>query len=459
MRLSALLLAVSVSACLAGRAAASTRPHYGGTLRVVTRDAPLSLDPADTSLNSFATRSLSRLIFDTLVTLDDRGRPQAALASSWKAEPGNRRWQFSIRSGVTFQDGSVVSADAVAASLRSANPSWKVFANGEVVTIECDVRAANLPAILAFTRNAVVKRSGGKLTGSGAFVVGTWDPGKKLVLTARDDYWGGRAFLDGVEVEMGKSFREQTILLDLGKADVAELAADQTHRSAGEGLRVENSGPNELMALVFSHDPSATDSRSAENGKLRQALALSIDRESMNSVLLQGGGEPSGALLPGWLTGYAFLFPAGGDMRRAQLIRGEVPQAPAWTVGYDAADPLARVIAERIALNASDAGLRLQPVNSANPDLRLVRVALDSTDPRLALVDLMTHLGMTQPAISDDSAESLYVAENTVLQSRRVIPLLYLRSSVALSAKVKGWTNSRDGGWALANIWLGTEKP
>jgi ABC-type transport system substrate-binding protein len=203
----------------------------------------------------------------------------------------------------------------------------------------------------------------------------------------------------------------------------------------------------------------AADGKSAENAKLRQALALSIDRESMNSVLLQGGGEPSAALLPGWMTGYAFLFPAGGDMRRAQLLRGEVPQAPAWTLGYDAADPMARVIAERIALNASDAGLRLQPVTSPHADLRLARVAPESTDPHLALGDLMTHLGITQPAISDDSADSLYVSENAILQSQQVIPLLYLRISVALSARVRGWTKSHDGNWGLANIWLSTEKP
>jgi peptide/nickel transport system substrate-binding protein len=456
MRLSVLLSAVAISACLTGGVAASTRPHYGGTLRVVTRDAPLSLDPAISPPDSFAARSLSPLIFDRLVTLDDRGRPQAALSYSWKAEPGNRRWQFSIRSGVTFQDGSAVSADAAAASLRSANPNWKVLANGETVVIECDAPTSDLPAVLALTRNAVLKRSGGRLVGSGAFVISMWDPGTKLILTARDDYWGGRAFLDSIEVGMNKSFREQMILLDLGKVDVAELAPDQAHRSAGQGLRVESSAPTELMALVFSRDLLAADGKSAENAKLRQALALSIDRESMNSVLLQGGGEPSAALLPGWMTGYAFLFPAGGDMRRAQLLRGEVPQAPAWTLGYDAADPMARVIAERIALNASDAGLRLQPVTSPHADLRL---APESTDPHLALGDLMTHLGITQPAISDDSADSLYVSENAILQSQQVIPLLYLRISVALSARVRGWTKSHDGNWGLANIWLSTEKP
>src|SRR6476646_10392683 len=172
---SAFLVAVSLlaaGACIPVSAVASTRPHYGGVLRVAMRDAPASLDPADSMQpDSFSVRSLSRLVFDTLVVLDEKGLPQPALSSSWQSEPGNQRWQFSIRRGVTFQDGTVVSPDVVAASLRSTNPNWKVFSSGEAVVIECDAATANLPAILALTRNSVVKRSGGKLAGSGPFAV------------------------------------------------------------------------------------------------------------------------------------------------------------------------------------------------------------------------------------------------------------------------------------------------
>ncbi len=455
MKRSGLLLLVAASACLAVSALASTRPHYGGTLRLAMRAAPTSLDPADSSQpDSFAIRSLSRLVFDTLVVLDGRGQPQPEMSSSWQAEPGNQRWQFSIRRGVTFQDGTAVSPDAVAASLRSVNPNWKVFASGEAVVIECDAPTANLPAVLALTRYGIAKRAGGKLTGSGPFAVSAWEAGKKLTLTARDDYWGGRSFLDGIDIEMGKSFREQMILLDLGKADVVQIAPDQARHAAVEGRRVENAAPAELMALVFTRDR-----QSVEDGKLRQALGFSIDRESMNGVLLQGGGEPAGALLPGWMTGYAFLFPTGVDMQRAQLTRGEVPQAPAWTLGYDGSDPLARVIAERIALNARDAGLRLQPANSTTADLRLVRVPLASLDGRIALTNLAARLGLPQPRFNDDSPDSVYLAENVLLQSQRVIPLLYLRNPIALGTGVRKWTEDRDGDWLLQNVWLGMEKP
>jgi hypothetical protein len=45
-----------------------------------------------------------------------------------------------------------VSSDAVAASLRTANPDWKVFAAGEAVIIECNAPTPDLPAVLALAR-------------------------------------------------------------------------------------------------------------------------------------------------------------------------------------------------------------------------------------------------------------------------------------------------------------------
>jgi ABC-type transport system substrate-binding protein len=455
MKRTALLLLVAVSVSLAVTAPASTRPHYGGALRLAMRDAPASLDPADSSQpDTLVLRSLSRLIFETLVILDTRGQPQPGLSPSWQTDPGNQRWQFNIRRGVRFHDGTAVSSDAVAASLRAASPDWKVFATGEAVVIECDIPTPNLSAVLALPRYGIAKRSGGKLTGSGPFAINRWDPGKKLTLTTRDDYWGGRAFVDSIEIEMGKNFREQMIALDLGKVDIVEVAPDQARRATLEGRRVGISAPEEWMALVFAHD-----SQSAEDGKLREALALSIDRASMNSVLLQGGGEPAATLLPNWMTGYAFLFPTAVDLERARQGRREGGQMPAWTLGYDASDPLVRVIAERIALNARDAGLTLQPANSPASEVRLVRIPLPSLDARVALTSLAARLGLPRPKFEGDPAASLYAAETGLLRSQRVIPLLHLRTAAAVSAKVRDWTEDRDGSWPLQNVWLETENP
>jgi hypothetical protein len=146
-------------------------------------------------------------------------------------------------------------------------------------------------------------------------------------------------------------------------------------------------------------------------------------------------------------------------MQRAQLTRGEVPQAPLWTLTYDVSDPLAAVIAERIALNASEAGLRLQVAKSDTADIQMVRIPLTSLDARLALGHLAAKLELPHPAFTDDSVHTLYLAESALLQTQRVIPLLYLRNAVGLSSEVWGWMEDQDGSWQLQNVWLRTEKP
>jgi ABC-type transport system substrate-binding protein len=390
-------------------------------------------------------------MFETLVTVDDRGRVQPALATSWQAAPGNQRWQFWLRHGVKFHDGSPLTAEAVAAGLRSANPDWNVSPAADSVVIERDTGDPDLAARLALARNAVTKRSeGGTLIGTGLFHITNWQPGKKLSLAADEGYWGGRAFVDTIEIEFGRLARDQLIALDLGKADIAEVAVEQSHRAATEGRRVVSSSPVELMALVFARERTSGD-----DGKLREALALSIDRKSIRNVLMQDAGEPSGGILPNWVSGYGFVFTSDQNLVRAQQLRGEVKYAPSWTLGYEADDSLARVMAERISLNARDAGIRLQATTSATTDVRLTRMTLASIHGRLALTAVAMNTGLLDPKIGGGSVDDLYRAENAMLQTQKVIPLFQLPASYALSVAVKDWSEDRDGSVHLDNVWLG----
>ncbi len=455
MRLIAFPLLAASSLLWAAASSAAVRPHYGGTLHVEMRAAPMSLDPAESSQRDwFGFHDVCTLMFETLVSLDEQGKPQPRLASSWQAEAGSQRWQFFLRRGITFQDGTPVTPYAVAASLRRTNPTWKVFSEGDAVVIERDSATLNLPAELSLPHNSIVKRDGGKVFGTGPFAVSAWDPGKKLFLVARDDYWGGRAFLDAIEIEMGKSFREQMIAFDLGKAQVVEVAPEQAHRAVAEGRRIDSSAPVELIALVFSRD-----SQSPDDARQRQAFALSLDRESLNTVVLQGGGEPAGGLLPNWMTGYDFLFPSSVDLDLARQIRSEIPHTTSWSVGYDPADPIARVIAERVVLNARDAGLGMQITSASNADLRIVRISLISLDAEIALGEVATGLGLSSPKFVSPSVDDLYNAENKLLQSQRVVPLLHLRTAYAVSNGAKNWRTDRDGSWRLPDVWLGAAKP
>jgi ABC-type transport system substrate-binding protein len=444
-------LLATASLLIAVVAGAATRPHYGGTLHVSLRVAATSLDPGQAEWSG--SRDVLSLMFDTLVTLNDQGRPQPALATAWQAESGSQRWQFSLRQGVTFSDGTPLTSEVAAASLRAANPTWKVFSSGDAVVVERDSPDPNLPAELALSRNSIVMRDGDKILGTGPFVAVEWDPGKKLVVAARDGYFGGRPFLDSIEVELGKNLREQMVSFDLGKAQVVEVAPEQARRAVTEGRRIETSDPVELLALVFGRE-----SQSAVDSKQREALSLSVDRRLFNSVVLQNGGEPAGGVLPNWMTGYEFLFPVDVDLVRAQQERAEVPETTVWNLGFDSADPIERVLAERIVLNARDAGLRLQ-LATGPTDVRLVRVRLASLDAEVALGELMAGLGLPQMKINGDSVEDLYSAENGVLKSQRVIPLLHLRTAWAVSKTVRNWSEARDGAWRLPEVWLAAERP
>lgn len=445
-----------LTASLIRSGAAEIRPQYGGTVHVAMREAPISLDPNDTTqADSFARRNLLALIFETLVTVDDRGRMRSGLAVDWQAAPGNQRWQFHLRRGVKFHDGSSLTAEIAASSLRMANPSWKVFAEADSVIVECEHGDADLPAALALTRNSIVKKQGGgKLSGTGPFYIEDWQPGKKLTLGAEENHWRGRGFVDAIEIEMGRNFHEQLNELELRKADLVEVAPEQAHRVAIEGCRVSSSQPVELVALVFSGDPKTADDK-----LLRSALARSIDRSSMKSALLQGAGQPAASLLPNWMSGYGFVFSSDADLKQARQLRDQVRTAANWTLGYDANDSVARVLVERVALNAKDAGLGLQLTTAATADLRLVRIPLASADPWIALANVAETLGMAMPKASGESVEDLYAAEAALLAGQRVIPLFHLPAEYATSPALNDWRPAADGSWRLDEVWVEKDRP
>lgn len=440
-------------ATLAARA--ETRPQYGGTLHVALSAALSSLDPADAAQDdSFARRSVTALIFDNLVSGDASGRVQPFLAESWQATNGNRRWQFRIRRGVKFHDGTPVTAQSVAASLRVANPSWNIAIEGESVILEFETARSELTAELAMARNSVVKRdSNGRLSGTGPFRIVDWQAGKTLSLAADDNCWRGRAFLDGMQITFGRSYRDQMTALELSKTDLVEVAPEQAHRVSPERYQILHSFPMELVALEFTREAS-----SAEESALRQALNLSVERGSIYSVLLQGAGTPTASILPTWMSGYGFVFSVEANLPKARQMREQARIAQSWKLGYDSGDPLARLLAERIALNAKDAGLTLQPT-AGGGDLRLTRIPLASSDPRQALDAVLARLNLHETKAKGASVDDLYGEEQAALATGRVIPLIDLPATYASTPKLRDWGLRADGSWDLASAWLESAKP
>jgi ABC-type transport system substrate-binding protein len=450
----------SVVFLFATTAHAETRPHYGGTLRIMMQAAPATLDlPANPVPSDYweTARTLS-LIGDTLVTLDSQARPQPALALTWQSDPGDRRWQFRLRHGVKFHDGSPASSAAIAQILGALHPNWSVHSSADSISIESETPMPSLPAELALPRNLLLKRNANHWpVGTGPFVVADWQPGKLLKLAANEENWAGRPFVDAIEIEFGKSLRDQSIALELDKTDIIEIAPQASttlQRRSAASSSSSMSLPVELLALVFSPGSKAQDPR------LREALALALDRKPIQSVLLKGAGEPAASILPNWMTGYSAVFSTQADPQRARLVlAGSRP--PALNLSYDPRDPQAQLIAERIALNAREAGITVQVSLSGVADIRLIRAVLPSSDPTTSLAEAARQLGLPQPALATypNSLDDLYRSESALLDGCSVIPLFHLPVASGASPRVRAWEPGQLGLWnesgrSLADVWL-----
>jgi hypothetical protein len=304
----------------------------------------------------------------------------------------------------------------------------------------------------------------GTFHGAGAFHVTTFEAGKRAVLAATEDYPHGRPFVDSIEITMGRAARERVLDLELNKTDFAEIPAEDVRRAAERGVRVSRSQPDELLALVFLGGAEAKRSGPVST-RVREAIALSIDRAAIVNFILQKEGEPAGGLLPQWSSGTAFLFSTVADTVHAKELSAQIVPAPKIVLGYDFGDSLEQAVAERIAVNAREARLQLtaravRPGVENATDARLIRLRMQSKRPALALDDFIDELGsMTKidgAALPEPvSPEDIYKRERAIISSYRVVPLVWLPRVYGLSARVRDWTPPGPGeSWPLADVWL-----
>src|ERR1700675_4103867 len=137
--LAAISAGVVAMACFGTQAAP---PRYGGTLHVRLRAASFSLDPREWTpgaLSSAASEKLASLVYDRLVTLNDYAKFQPALATEWTHDATSKIWQFKLRSGVRFSDGSPFTpADGVAALQVTLGKGFEVTATESGIAIRAE---------------------------------------------------------------------------------------------------------------------------------------------------------------------------------------------------------------------------------------------------------------------------------------------------------------------------------
>jgi ABC-type transport system substrate-binding protein len=470
------LLAISclLLATMCGQA--SSRPHYSGNARVLLHDRVNSFDPAGEEDHPATRDRMAGLVFETLTAIDAQGRLHARLAASWHSDSARRVWQFRLRLA-NFHDGTPVTAAAVAASLRASNLAWRWTADDRTtLTIEIPSPVPHLPEMLALEKFAVVKRQpDGTLVGTGPYKVTAWQPGERALFTANDDYWGGRPYPDSIEFQMGSGLREQLLQRQLGPYAAAELTLDEFRSLEQTGQSVLLSRPADLLVILFLQPDAPTPGRlgrKAVDPRVRQALATAMDRAVINDFLMQKKGSPGWGLMPQWLTGYEFLLATPADPTRARNLvaaAGAVTATAPLSLAYDFADPLAKQVAERIAVDAREVGIKMQTYGeshingkSAQASLRadavLLRLPLASLEPSIALAALAGDLGFdaetVSAALGAGRPEDLFEVERKASQNFRVIPVSHVSQAIWLNASTHNWQQLPTGDWDLDQLWV-----
>jgi len=444
-------LALSSFGALLALLPAATRPRYGGSLTVQLAVGFPSLDPSLASTDvsiEHERQAIGGLAFETLVSINPSGEIESRLATGWRAMNG-RRWRFVLRSKGVFHDGQPVTAASVIPSLQAALKSRysdvTVTGSGQTVTVQSESDLGDLAAELSLPRNAIYRKGdNGELIGTGPFRLEKWEPGRKALFGAFEEHWAGRPYIDSVIVNLGPLPRQ----LATSGADLWELPINGSRRVVPDGIRIWASLPNELVALVAPNlDP-----------QVLEALALSIDRSSIVNVLAQRRGDAAGGLLPQWLTGYAFLFPTAPDAARAKLLLARSRPA-ALTLSCPPDDGFARSVADRISLNARDAGLTVQFTTAVVADLRLVRLSLPSANAALDLQEIRAFLGLQRPSNTAEAGrpDTLYHSELELLGQHKIIPLVFLPAIYGIGPRVHDWDASQNGraqAMHLESVWV-----
>jgi len=364
-----------------------------------------------------ATSALSIPITETLVRFNPRGGVEPALSVAWQHDADFKRWRFSLRPKVTFHDGEALTgasaAPSLLAALKKKYPDVSILTGGQAIVIQSGQAMPDLLSDLAAPSTAVFRTSeANPVIGTGPFRITAWEPSRRLVVVAFEDYWNGRPYLDSATVGL---------VAGQAHADIFDVPYGLTRRAFPEGISIWSSAPRTLVAIAAANAPPA----------LSQALALAIDRAPIVNVLAQRKGEAAFSLLPQWLTGYAFLFRSAPDLGRAKQMVSQL-RLGAMSLSYPANDVFLRTVAERVALNARDAGIAIQPTPTAGGNLRLIEIPLQSTDAAIELGRIAGALGVSH--VDSGKSESLYEAERSLLD--RVIPLVHLRETYGIAPRV-----------------------
>jgi peptide/nickel transport system substrate-binding protein len=308
-------------------------PAAAQELRIGLKTEPTSLDPQ--FHNVAANNQIALHLFDTLVARDAHQLPVPGLALSW-TPVSDTVWEFKLRPGVKFHDGSPFTADDVVFTFERAakvpnSPSPFTLITRQVAKLEIvdpltlristaapapllPIDLSGLPILSHVAaaggapegKTTAELNRGDGLVGTGPFRFVEWKRGGDLVLARNDDYWGPRpAWAQVVFRPLTDAAARVTALLT-GDVDLIEdpPTADLARLRKDPRIALAEAVSSRVIYIALDQtEPSPgipdTDGKNPlKDRQVREALSHAIDRKDIVARIMEGVAVPAGDFLP-----------------------------------------------------------------------------------------------------------------------------------------------------------------
>src|SRR5262245_30337279 len=323
-----LVKAVAVATALS--AMASLSAAGAAEIKVGLAAPPSSIDPHFHNLSP--NNSLLNHIFDRLVLQDANQALIPGLAESWKAV-NDTTWEFKLRKGVTFHDGSPFTADDVLCTFKRApnvpnSPSsFGLYLKGKTAEKVDDhtvlIKTAtpqplvpnDLSTIYIVAKSAGCEaktedyNAGKAAVGTGPFKFAEYVPGDRIVMTVNEKYWGGKPAWDKVTFKPITNAPARVAAILAGDVDVIEdvPTADIAKLSKDSRVSIFQTVSNRVVYFHLDHFREISPFITAKDGsaiknplrdqRVRLAISRAINRDAIVERVMEGSAIPAGQLL------------------------------------------------------------------------------------------------------------------------------------------------------------------
>lgn len=320
-----------------------------------------------------------RNVFDNLLTRDNSGKIIPEVAAGWKYI-SDTQIEFTLRNDIVFHDGSKLTADDVAYSIkRITDPKFGSPQLGQFNKIvDAQVTGENAvtlttdgpyPALLAqlvklsIVPKAIVETIGkdafnAKPVGSGPYKFEGWQRGVAVTLVRNDAYWGVKGEFEKATFRAVPDASTRLANLQAGTSDLgvtldADLAAQLENTPSAKTL----SALTERVAYLRLN----TQKPPFDNVKLRQAVAHAIDKEGLIEGILGGHDKAVSELATpvhfGWVEG---IEGPAFDPELAKTIVAEAGEPAKARINFATAPVFDQRVVQAIQQMLNDVGFNVE---------------------------------------------------------------------------------------------------